>query len=111
MMRLLSSAVRCVRRVHGVVLAQRMPLPVFPQQNSAMVGVSLEAHAKHVPALALHPVGATPHASERGAAVRSRGQSGSQQKGDVRVEVLDTTQNFHSLLFPVDRGEEAEVTA
>src|SRR5262245_17406581 len=111
MMRLLSSAVRCVRCVDGVILAQRMPLPVFPQQNPAMVGMSLEAHAEHVPALALHPVGATPDASQRGAAVRPRGQPGAQQEGDVRVEVLDAAENLHPLLFPVDRSEEAEVTA
>src|SRR5439155_7997989 len=83
------SAVRCVRRVDGVILAQGMALPVLAQEDAAVVGMSLEPHAEHVPALALHPVGAPPDAGEGWAAVGAGGEARAHEGGDGRVEVLD----------------------
>src|SRR5215470_19283398 len=111
MVRLLSSAVRCVRRVDSVVLAQRVPLPVLPQQNPPVVGMSLETHAEHVPALTFHPVRATPDPGQRRAAIDPGRETGTQQDGDVRVQVLHATEDLHPLLFPVDGGQKAEVAA
>src|SRR5215813_413406 len=111
MMRLLSPTVRCVRRVDGVVLAQRMPLPVLPEENAAMIRMSLEAHSEHVPTLALHPVGAPPDAGERGTPVDAGREAGAERDREARIEVLDTTDDLHPLLLPVDGGEKAEVVA
>src|SRR5262249_49507494 len=111
MMRLLSSTVRCVRRVDGVILAQRMPLPVLPEENAAMIGMSLEPHSEHVPTLALHPLGAPPDAGERWTTVDARREAGAEHDRNAGVEVLDTAEDLHPLLLPVDGGEKAEVVA
>src|SRR5262249_1790749 len=111
MMRLLSSTIRCVRRVDRVILAQRMPLPVLPEENAAMIGMSLEPHSEHVPTLALHPVGAPPDAGQGGTAGDTSREAGAEHDRNARVEVLDAAEDVHPLLLPVDSGEKAEVVA
>src|SRR5207244_2814218 len=50
---------------HGVVLSQRMTLPVLRHEDAGEVGVALEADAHHVEDLSLHGVGPRVEAKER----------------------------------------------
>src|SRR5512140_263075 len=44
----------------GIILAQRIALPAVGQQDAPQIGMTREAHSKHVVSLALQPVGRRP---------------------------------------------------
>src|SRR5262245_39511902 len=48
-----------------IVLAERVALELFVEQQPARIGMAGEAHAVHVPHLALHPVRGGPERAER----------------------------------------------
>src|ERR671919_1025421 len=108
---MISSTVRRLRGVDGVVLAQRVTVPVLREQDAAQVRMPLEYHAEHVVALALHPVGATEDAGEGRAARGARLQPRPQRHRHRRVEVLEPRHDLEALLLPVHRGQPVEIAA
>src|SRR6185295_282460 len=68
------SSVRRHRRVDGVVLPERIALPVVREEDAPQVGMTLENDPEHVVALALHPVGASIERGHRRTARLARGQ-------------------------------------
>src|SRR5437899_995940 len=106
-----TSAVRRERGVHSVVLPERVPFPIFRQEDAPKIGMALEDDAKHVVALALHPVCATIELRQRRAPCLPRPQARAHREGHVRVEVLDATEHFQPLVLPVHGGEPVEVGA
>src|SRR5262245_8763422 len=107
----LGSAIRRMRRVHRIVLAQGVPLPVLGQQDAAEVRMPVEDHAQQVVALALHPVGAAIDGGEGGTVRRASGQRRAHEEGEVSGQVLHAAQDFQPLLLPVHRGQPVEVEA
>src|SRR5947208_14903001 len=80
------SSVWCKGRVDGVVLAERMALPVLGQHDPPEVRMALEADAEHVVALALHPVGAAAEPRPRGAARLARAEARPHRQGAAGVQ-------------------------
>src|SRR5882672_1104056 len=103
------SSVGGERSVDGVVLAERMALPVLGQEDPSKIRMALEDDAEHVEALALHPVGSLIEAGQRGAARLARPQARAHRHHQRRVEVLDTAEDLEPLILPVDGGEPVEV--
>src|SRR5438552_4571277 len=105
------SWVWCKGRVDGVVLAERIALPVLGEQDPPEVRMALEADAEHVVALALHPVGAAVEPRQRGAARLARAEARPHRQDEPGVEVLDAADDLQPLLLPVDGGQPVEVAA
>src|SRR5438445_447416 len=105
------SSVWCKGRVDGVVLAERMALPVLGEQDPPEVRMALEADAEHVVALALHPVGAAVEPRQRGAARLPRAEARPHRQDEPGDEVLDAADDLQPLLLPVDGGQPVEVAA
>src|SRR6185436_3979238 len=56
---------RGLANLHRVILARRMPFPIFRHQQPTQVWMSVEDDAEHVPRFALEPAGAFPHSLHR----------------------------------------------
>src|SRR5918995_70980 len=52
-------------RAHGVVLPQRVPVPVLGHEDAGQIGVAVERDAEHVEHLALQRLGARVHVEQR----------------------------------------------
>src|SRR5437763_933368 len=60
----LSSANSVVFQGKLVILAQRMPFPIFRQQDPLLIGMAGEVHATEIEHFALEPIGGLPQARE-----------------------------------------------
>src|SRR5688572_13277304 len=96
-----SSAVGSLRGVDGVVLAERMSVPVVSEQDTAKVRMAVENDAEHVVALALHPAGAAEDAGERRAVGLAGRQTRAHRQRHARLELLDPRHDLQSLVLPV----------
>src|SRR5262245_19000309 len=105
------SSVRGQRGVDGVVLPERIALPVVREEDATEVGMALEDDPEHVVALALHPVGAAIERGQRRASRLAGAQPGAHRDHQRRVEILDAAEHLEALLLPVDRGQPVEVAA
>src|SRR2546430_4511023 len=94
------SSVWCKGRVDGVVLAERMALPVLGEQDPPELRMAREADAEHVVARALHPVGAGVEPRQRGAACLARAEARAQRHDEPGVEVLDAADDLEPRLLP-----------
>src|SRR6266403_1090699 len=106
-----SSSVRGQRSVDGVVLPQRVTLPVVREEDAPEIGMPLEDDPEHVVALALHPVGAAIEGSQRRTARLAGGQPGAHRDDERRLEVLDAAEHLEPLILPVHGREPVEVAA
>src|SRR5882672_6380035 len=105
------SSVGGVRHVVGVVLAQRVTLPILTEEDPPQVGMAVEHHAEQVEALALVPVGAAIEAGQRRAMDLAGTELALHHQGESVVQILDAAEHFQPLLLPVRRRQPVEIEA
>jgi hypothetical protein len=93
----------------GVVLPERVALPVLTEEDAPKVRVTVEDHPEQVIALALVPVRAAVEDGERGAVGLAGTEPALHQDGERGVQVLDAAEHFQPVLLPVRRRQPVEV--
>src|SRR3989442_13267781 len=104
-----SSTIGGVRHVVGVVLPQRVALPVLAEEDAPQVRVPVEDQPEQVVALALVPVRTAVEAGERRTMDPAGAEPALRRHGETRVEILDAAEHFEPLLLPVRGRQPVEV--